>query len=149
MTDLFGKIVGVFLAFLLLGCATLIIDTKIDEVGMKRSIYNEMTNFIDKTTDSGKISKRDLSDFYLGVSSHGVAMDAKIQRYVRVVNPDGAGGTYTTYTLSENINDWNKGDIIKITCKTIGYTSGQKFTHRLMGVSPSDTPYVLSGMVRN
>src|SRR5690606_36551025 len=114
MTDIINKIIGVLLAFTLLVGAPLIITSMSKDLTMSRSVLNEMTNLINKVTDNGRLSSQDLSDFYLGISSHGMTMDATIRRYMKVVNPDGNGGTYTTYMISDDLSTWNSGDIIKV-----------------------------------
>ncbi len=148
MTDIFNKILGVFLAFILLAGAPLIIRTMGKDLTMERSVLNEMTNLIDKVTDSGLLTKQDLTDFYLGVSSHGVAMDATIQRYMKIVSPDGAGGTYASYVLSDDNRSWAKGDIIKVTVKAIDYTGAQRIQNRLLHITPLRFDQTLAGMVR-
>ncbi|MDX8360769.1 hypothetical protein [Cytobacillus sp. IB215316] len=149
MVDIINKIIGVFLAFALLVAGPLVISTLMSELEMKRSVMNETTNFIDKVTDIGVIDDGDVGDFNLGISSHGTAINATIKRFVRVVNPDGTGGTYTTYTLSDNINTWNKGDIIQVHVEAIDYTGGQRIMHRLLKFAMPKFEFTLSGMVRN
>jgi hypothetical protein len=148
MTDLFNKILGVLLAFVLLVGAPMAIDTMSRELTMKRSILNEMTNFIDKVTDSGRLTDADLADFYLGISSYGIAMDATISRYAKVVNPDGHNGTYTSYVYQEDIRTWNTGDIIQVKVQAIDYTAAQRLQHRILRLTPAKFEQTLAGMVR-
>jgi hypothetical protein len=149
MSDFLNKLIGVVLAFILLAAAPLIITSLGNDLTMKRSVLNETTNFINKVTDNARISDLDLSNFYLGISAYGVSMDGIVQRYVKVVNPDGNGGTYTTYTASDQLTSWNKGDIIKVTVKAIDYTGSQRIMNRIMHLSPPKYDVTMSGMVRN
>lgn len=127
MSDFINKIIGLFMVFILLVLAPLIINSLSTSLTMKRAVLNEMTNFIDKVTDSGRITAPQKTDFfYLGCSSHGVTVDVRIKRYIRVVNSDGAGSTITTYVLSDKIDNWNQGDIIEVEVEAIDYTSAQK-----------------------
>lgn len=148
MTDIINKIIGVFLAFTLLVGAPLVISAMNKDLTMNRSVLNEMTNLINKVTDSGSLNSTDLSDFYLGISSHGAAMDAQIQRYIKVVNPDGSGGIYTSYVLTDNLEEWNTGDIIKVSVQAIDYTSAQRMQNRLLFLHPPKFEQTLAGMVR-
>lgn len=148
MTDIINKIIGVLLAFTLLVGAPLIITSMSKDLTMSRSVLNEMTNLINKVTDNGRLSSQDLSDFYLGISSHGMTMDATIRRYMKVVNPDGNGGTYTTYMISDDLSTWNSGDIIKVTVKAIDYTGAQRIQNRLLRLTPPKFEQTLAGMVR-
>ncbi|WP_105614117.1 hypothetical protein [Vallitalea okinawensis] len=148
MSDILSKFLGVILAFILLAGAPITIHTLSSDLTMKRGVMNEMTNFIDKVTDTGKIADVELADFYLASSSYGVAMDVEIKRYVRVINPDGAGGTYTTYTRSDNISSWNQGDIIQVTVKAIDWSSSQRITWQLLRITQPKFETTLAGMVR-
>ncbi|QGQ98786.1 hypothetical protein EHS13_29880 [Paenibacillus psychroresistens] len=148
MTDIFNKILGVLLAFTLLAGGPLVINTMGKDLTMNRSVLNEMTNLINKVSDDARLSPIDLSDFYLGVSSYGITMDATVRRYVKTVNPDGSGGTYTSYVLTDDVSKWNEGDIIKVTVKAIDYTAAQRIQYRLLHLSPPKFDQTLAGMVR-
>ncbi|RED52808.1 hypothetical protein [Cohnella lupini] len=148
MTDIFNKILGVLLAFTVLAGGPLVINTMSKDLTMNRSVLNEMTNMINKVADNGRLSQEDLSDFYLGISSYGVTMDAEVKRYMKVINPDGAGGTYSSYMYSDDLTSWNQGDIIKITVKAVDYTSAQRIQYRLLHLSPPKFDQTLAGMVR-
>lgn len=148
VTDLFNKILGVLLAFVLLAGAPLVIQTMSRDLTVHRSVLNEMTNFIDKVTDNGRLTPADLADFQLGISSYGLAMDATISRYMKVVNPDGAGGTYTSYVFSDDLTTWNTGDIIKVKVQAIGYSGGQWLQNRILRLTPAKFEQTLAGMIR-
>jgi len=148
MSDIINKIIGVFMAFIILAGGPLIINTMSMDLTMNRSVLNEMTNLIDKVCDNGRLTPTDLSDFYLGVSSYGVSMDATVKRYMKVVNPDGSGGTYTSYVLNEDTQTWKEGDIIKVTVKAIDYTGAQRIQYRLLHMTPPKFDQTLAGMVR-
>lgn len=148
MTDIFNKILGVLLAFVILVGGPLIIKSMGKDLTMNRSVLNEMTNFIDKVTDNGRLSEADLADFYLGISSYGMTMDATVKRYMKVVNPDGKQGTYTSYVLNDDLSQWSQGDIIKVTVKAIDYTGGQRLQNRILHLTPPKFEQTLAGMVR-
>ncbi|GFN30940.1 hypothetical protein [Paenibacillus xylaniclasticus] len=148
MTDLFNKILGVLLAFVLLAGAPLVINTLSKDLSMNRNVLNEMTNLIDIVSDSGQLTDDQLADFYLAISSYGVTMDATIKRYMKVVNPDGAGGTRTTYVYTNDNTTWNTGDIIKVTVNAVDYTGAQRLQYRLLHLSPSKFEQTLAGMIR-
>lgn len=148
MTDLINKILGVLLAFVLLAGAPLIINAMNRDLTVNRSVLNEMTNFIDKVTDNGRITETDLADFHLGISSYGMAMDATISRYMKVVNPDGQGGTYTSYVFNDDLTTWNTGDIIKVQVQAIDYTGAQRIQNRILRLHPAKFDQTLAGMIR-
>lgn len=148
MSDFINKIIGLFMVFILLVLAPLIINSLSTSLTMKRAVLNEMTNFIDKVTDSGRITAPQKTDFYLGCSSHGVTVDVRIKRYIRVVSSDGAGSTITTYVLSDKIDNWNQGDIIEVEVEAIDYTSAQKLMWYFNRFFPPKIDFQLAGMIR-
>lgn len=148
MSDVINKLIGVILAFILLAFAPLTINTLMADLAMQRSIMNEQVNLINKVSDSAVLNEMQLADFYLGVSSHGAVVDAKVMRFMRTVNPDGAGGTYTTYTPSDQINKWNKGDIIQVKVSAVDWTGPQKIMWQLLKLTTPRFESVLAGEIR-
>lgn len=148
MSDFFNKMIGLFLAFFLLVVAPLTNNALAQDLTTKRAILNEMTNFVDKVTDSGYISDEMLSDFYLGCSSYGAIVDVTVHRYIKVVNPNGSGGTYTTYVPSDQIKNWNRGDIVKVKVEAIGYSGAQKLIWYFLKLTVPKPEFEIAGMVR-
>lgn len=148
MTDIINKILGVLIAFVLLAGGPLVINALNKDLTMNRSVLNEMTNLIDKVTDNGRLSPNDLSDFYISISSHGMAMDATISRYLKVVTPDGANGTIISYMLVDDNTTWNAGDIIKVRVQAIDYSGAQRLQNRLLRLNPPKFDQTLAGMIR-
>ena len=148
MSDLFSKILGIILAFILLAFAPMTIQALSNDLTMKRASINEVTNFINKVTDSGKITDAELSDFYLGCASNGVVADVKVKRYRRIVNPDGAGGTVTTYVLSNDSKNYDQGDVIEVSFKAVDYTGAQRILWQLLKLAQPKFEFTLAGKVR-
>lgn len=148
MSDIFSKILGIVLAFILLVFAPLTINMLSNDLTMKRASINEVTNFIDRVTDTGRITEIELKDFYLGCASHGVSADVKIKRYEKVINPDNAGGTYVSYILSSDIYNWNRGDVLQVTFKAVDWTGAQRILWQLLRLSQPKFEFTLAGKVR-
>lgn len=148
MVNLLSRVIGVFLSFamcivgpaLILGCT--------NDLTMNRAVQNEMRNFVDKVTDTGSITDKELADFYLACSGYGVAMDVNVERLAKIVSPDGKGGTLTSQTLTPNNKTYNKGDIIRVHVKAIDYTGIQKFTWSLTHFYVVKFDSTLAGRVR-
>lgn len=136
------------MVFILLVLAPLIINSLSTSLTMRRAVLNEMTNFIDIVTDTGRITEAQKADFYLGCSSYGVTVDVEIKRYIRVVSSNGTGGTNTAYVLSDAVTSWNQGDIIKVEVKAIDYTSSQKLMWYYGKFFPPKIDFQLAGMIR-
>jgi len=143
------KMLGTLIAFTILFLAPITVLTLAQDFNMQRGITNEVTNFIDKVTDSGEITDMDIADFYLGCSSYGAIVDVKINRFIKMVVPDGMGGSTSVYQAADNILDYNKGDMSQVTVKVIDYTGAQRLTFRLLHVFTDKFEITLAEKIRN
>ena len=150
MTDIFGRVFGVILAFILLFIAPFTMVTLSQEMVARRTILNEMQSFIDETIDSRQVTDQQLEDFYLGISGLGPIVDVEIRRYVRTVDPDPVeeGEIYVTYVYSEDNRTYNQGDKVSVRVHAIGYTGTQKFLRAITGLFLPQIDYTLAGRVR-
>lgn len=150
MPDIFGKVLGMIIAFVLLFLAPFTWVTLSNEAVARRVILNEMQAFIDETIDSRQITESQLEDLYLGVSGLGPVVDVEIERYVRTVDPDpkNPGGIYVTYVYSENTKQFNQGDKVKIRVHAINYTGAEKMLRSTVGLWLPPIDYTLAGRVR-
>lgn len=150
MTDIFGRVFGVILAFILLFIAPFTLVTLSQEMVARRTILNEMQSFIDETIDSRQVTDQQLEDFYLGISGLGPIVDVEISRYVRTVDPDPVekGEIYVTYVYSEDNKTYNQGDKVSVRVHAIGYTGTQKFLRAITGLFLPQIDYTLAGRVR-
>ena len=153
MGDIFGKILGVILAFILCIMAPLTIVAMSDDMSDRRAIYSDVTNLIDQTVDTGQITEQQLQQFLYNVSSHGPVCDVKIVRHMRVVNPSADGGTITTYVPIDMFLDgapmhFNTGDLIQVSVKAVEYTGAQRVARMSIGVALTPIEYAVSGRVR-
>lgn len=149
MYGFINKILGVVLCFLL----TILMLSSVmvsDQVQARRSIVAEVTNFIDEVTDTGVLDEKHVADLYLGCSAYGPVVDVQVLRYVKVVNPDPQhpGETYTTYVGSENIYQWNQGDLIKVKVVEVGPSGLTTFLYRVFGLSMAPVDFSLAGRIR-
>ena len=150
MTDIFGRVFGVILAFILLFIAPFTMVTLSQEMVARRTILNEMQSFIDETIDSRQVTDQQLEDFYLGISGLGPIVDVEISRYVRTVDLDPVeeGEIYVTYVYSEDNRTYNQGDKVSVRVHAIGYTGTQKFLRAITGLFLPQIDYTLAGRVR-
>ena len=150
MTDIFGKVISIILVFAMLVVGPLAITMMMEEMEDRRSIINEVSNIVDEVADTKSLTEDQLTDFYTGISSYGPIVDAKIEKYVRVINPDpqNPGSTYTTYMLSEDTTTWKQGDIVKVTIKPVGSTKISRFVSKVIGYMLPDFDYTEAGRVR-
>lgn len=149
MYGFINKILGVVLCFILI---VLMLSAAMmsEQVQARRSIVAEVTNFVDEVTDTGVLDERHVADLYLACSAYGPITDVQILRYVKVVNPDPKepGSTYMTYVASENIYQWNQGDILKVNVKEVGPTGLAGFLYRIFGLTMAPVDFTLAGRIR-
>lgn len=150
MGDIFGKLIGVVLAFVLLFLGPFTWVTLSNEMVARRTIMNEMQSFLDETIDSRQITDTQLEDLYLGISGLGPICDVEVERYVRTVDPDPkkAGSIYITYVFSENNREFNQGDKVKIRVHSINYTGAEKLLRATVGLWLPPIDYTLAARVR-
>lgn len=150
MQDVFGKVLGVMLAFILLFFAPFTMVTLSNEMVARRTIMNEMQTFIDEVIDTRAVTDSQLEELYLGISGLGPICDVEVSRYVRTVDPDpvNAGKIYTTYVYSENNTEYNQGDKVSLRVHAIGYTGAAKMLRPFIGAWVAPIDYTFTARVR-
>lgn len=149
MSGVVNKILGILLvlALLLLMLSNVMVA---DQLQARRSIVAEVTNFVDEVSDSGTLTEKQVEDLYLACNSYGPVCNVTITRYTRQVNPlpNHPGDTYTTYAVANNIYNWNKGDLVKVSVDEVGYTSLSYFLYVTMKLSMRPVQFDLTGRIR-
>ena len=154
MTGFINRMLGLFIAFVLLVFVPMLISICLSDLKMQRGTLNEVANLIEKVTDTGVLTDAWLKDFYTGMSSHGAKTDIKITRQELVVNPlnpDATGNfeTYSTYTPNEDIMKWNQGDIIQVEVHYLSESGIQRVVYSILKMFIPENDFKLAGMVRN
>ena len=136
------------LAFILLAFAPLTINMLSNDLTAKRESINEVTNFINVVSDTGRITENQLKDFYTGCASHGIAFDVKIKRYQKILNPGNFKGTTVSYILNDNIKQFNKGDIIQVSLQAVDWSGSERILWQIFRLSQPKFEFTLAGKVR-
>lgn len=107
-------------------------------------------NFVDMVIDNGQITERALSDLNLSLASCSSTFTYEYYREEKVTNPDGNGGSTTTWNYVEVTPDtkWRSGDICTIVITQKGMSVYQRIAAVILGTSYTKTEIRLSGMVR-
>lgn len=112
------------------------------------TIHNEARNLVDKIIDTREYTDVMEEDFNLAIATLNNTFTAKVTREVKVVNPDGAGGTYTTYIVTDDNDEYAQGDFVTVTVEQVGVSPWQALSLRLLGVNSYRDKVVYSGRVR-
>lgn len=153
MVDFVNKIITLIMIFVLLVIAPLTVSYMSDEMTMRRLVLNEVTQFIDTTTDKGSVQESDLNDLYLGVNSCGGTFNVTVKRLIRVaterINPTtGNKEVKTMYFSDDSLEDMNTGDVIKVSVEEIGVSPAKKFVWNMLKVDMGKFKFSLAGAVR-
>lgn len=112
------------------------------------SIHNEARNLVDKIIDTREYTATMEEDISLAMATLNNTFTAKVTREVKVVNPDGKGGTYTTYITTDNNKEYAQGDFVTVTIEQLGVSPWQAISMRLLGINSYRDKVVYSGRVR-
>ena len=113
--DLPGKFIGLLMAFVLTVVMPFVNTTVETEMLDRRSIIQDVTNFMDEVVDSRQINDAMLQELNTKLASYGVIVDYEITHLRRTVNPDPTeqGKPYTSYYEVED-DEWKKSDRIAV-----------------------------------
>ena len=154
MTDAITKVIAVMLAFVLLILAPMTISRMKDDMAARRLILNEVTYFIDRVTDKGRVTASDIDDLMIGVNAHGGAFDVKVVRYIRIAVRDSTRGGevrsiyYATDDVFTGTVNLNVSDAIQVRVEGINKTKAQNLIQGLLRVSERPFSFSLAGTVR-
>lgn len=111
-------------------------------------VQTETRNYIDKIIDTSTNPDNYVEDFNLALASCSNTFTYTLEHYARVTNPDGKGGTVTTWQVTNDLSNFSKGDIVKITVIQKSYNIFQKISQSLLGMNYVNKDIVMSAMVR-
>lgn len=125
----------------------------IDTSRAQTVLLNEAQLVIDKIADSKEITQADLDDYALAFASTSIPVKFTIIRKVKAVNPDPLSTTIpkrtiTTWIPTNNIQNWEQGDIVVIKVEQLGNSFSQDFAQRVLHAQISKVNFQLSKMVR-
>lgn len=149
MNGLINKIIGVILVLVLM--VLMLSNVMVaQQLEARRSIIAEVTNFVDEVTDTGNLNERDVTDLKMAVNAYGPSCNVDIYRYTRVVEPiPGQNGkTQTSYVISDNIYNWNQGDLVKVHVEEVGFTGLSFFLYATLHLSLKPVDFGLAGRIR-
>ena len=107
-------------------------------------------NFVDMVIDNGQITNKALSDLNLSLASCTSTFTYEYYREEKTTNPDGEGGSVTTWNYVEVSPDtvWRTGDLCTIVITQQGMSIYQRIGAAILGTSYSTIEVRLTGMVR-
>jgi hypothetical protein len=145
--DVLGKFLGVILAFFILCIGPLVNTSVANDATMKICALNDTQALLSKITTTGQLTSQEVGQFQIDLASHGGILDETIQRYEKIVDPDGEGGVYIAYQLTTNTSQWNNGDICKIHVQSIDYTGAEKLLWTVLRLVVPPVNFTEAGVV--
>lgn len=149
-SSIIGMVVGIIIAFLCLVVSPIYHTSIINWRDDMNTAQTAARNFVDKVIDTGEISDITLTDLNLMLATCTCSFDYEIWRETKVVNPAGAGRTYTTWQQVEIRSDtlWETGDIVTIEIRQTSQGIFQRLAAGFFNTTYSNRVIRLSGMVR-
>ena len=126
---------GIILLFLLLIIGPIYHMSLITWRDDLTKVQTETRNYIDKIIDTS-------------LNTEGYQEDYKLEHFARATNPDGKGGTVTTWMISNDLTNFSKGDIVKITVVQKSYNIFQKISQNMLGMQYVNKDLTFAAMVR-
>lgn len=158
MSDFLNKVITIILIFVLLVLAPLLISYMSTDMVTERLILNEVTQFIDKTTDKATITQNDLDDLYMGVNAHGNAYNVNVYRYQLVEEALPGKKTKLLYLKLDDVErleakeipvvELNIKDVVKVTVEESALSPGKRLFYSVLRVDKGKFSFSLAGTVR-
>lgn len=158
MSDFLNKVITIILIFVLLVLAPLLISYMSTDMVTERLILNEVTQFIDKTTDKATITQNDLDDLYMGVNAHGNSYNVNVYRYQLVEEALPGDETKLLYLKLDDVErletkeidvvELNIKDVVKVTVEEPALSPGKRLFYSVLRVDKGKFSFSLAGTVR-
>lgn len=157
MYDFPSKIVMLVLIFL---SAVIIPSTWLyihNDMTQQRSALNEVTSFIDKSTDKGVITKEDVDNLQVSLNATGGMYDAEIERHMQVPTPDieNPKNNRMVYIKMDYIDKATgkgiqmvEGDLITVKAKEIGVSPAKRMIWAVLRLDLPKETISLTSMVK-
>lgn len=106
--------------------------------------------FLDKVADTKILTEDMIADFNLEIASCSVGLDARISRETKVINPDplNPGKTYATYCLTDDIYNWEQGDVITVEVRGVGTSVYEVLAEFMSFITIPSKDFTLARSVR-
>lgn len=159
MEGFLSRLVGLILTFFMLIIAPLINAYGTQEMENRIAILNDTSEFIDKEADKGNITDLDIDQFYSDIESHGMVVDVKVERLVRVATKLPDGRIRSTYIAQDenpkdkdgkrdSIYDLNQHDVVHVTVTEKSSTPYKRMLNTFLKIDDSRYKLDLSKIVK-
>lgn len=145
--SLTGLVMGIVILFLSLFVIPLYYIGCIQWRDDMNMVQNSTRNFIDKVIDTREMSEDTIADFNLALASCSSTFSYKVLHEEIVTNPN-EGGTVTTWIYTDNLEDWNSGDLITVEVKQVSQNFFQRISSMMIGLVYANKSCTMCGMVR-
>lgn len=158
MSDFLNKVITIILIFVLLVLAPLLISYMSTDMVTERLVLNDVTQFIDKTTDKALITQQDLNELYMAVNSHGNSFDVDVYRYQLVEEDLPGDKTKSLYLKLDDVERLESGDldkvklnikdVVKVHVEEAALSPGKRLFWTVLRVDKGKFSFSLAGTVR-
>ena len=155
-----AKIIGVFLAFILMIFAPIITVTLVEDIKIERRTWNYLTDFTVIVCDKGILTENDYTEFVAKLGATTVDYEVIISVQHKLVLPGKKEGEYTVRYTTSGL--WKSssggvtgdfymeaGDNLQVILRPLTYTAGDKILQAFLKFNPSTSEYSYAASVRN
>lgn len=148
-----NSIIGSIISIIILFIGLIVLPIYYMGIITYRDDLNKVQNagweFIDKVSDTGIVSEGTLADLNLAIAACSSTYEISVIKEAKVTNPTGVGNeTITEWIYSENIDDWNSGDIITLRINQTNRNLFQRISAGVVNVLYNMKDMTFSAMIR-
>ena len=99
MTNLFSRLITLFIAFVLVILAPYLISVTVDDYTARIEVLDEVETFVDTVCDTHIVSKNLVDNLNMSIAQYGIISTVKITYYKEVINPVSGSTGEVTYSL--------------------------------------------------
>lgn len=159
MTDFINRILNLVILFTALVIAPLLFTFLSSKLTDERLILNEVTEFLDKTSDKASMNEYDIDELYLKLNSHGMLLDVEVERLIYAPTTNADGVLIENYIKADTITDvireneqkainagkpkserevaeikFNSNDSIRVRVREIGTSTGRRILYNILKI---------------
>jgi hypothetical protein len=145
-----GTVIGIILATFMLVIAPLYYIGIVEWARSQSEVMSDTTELVDKVVDTRVLTEDMRADFNLALASKVYNYRATIMRETKIINPDPllTGETYTTYVVTDNLSEWEQGDIITVEVEETGGNMFRVIAQGLLGLNIDDNSFRFTARIR-
>lgn len=173
MTDFVNRVLNLVILFTALVIAPLLFTFLSSQLTDQRLILNEVTEFLDKTSDKAAMNEYDIDKLYMKLNSHGMLLDVEVERLIYAPTTNADGVLIENYIKADTITDiirqneqkavnagknkkdrevaeirFNSNDSIRVRVREIGTSTSRRVLYTILKIDTGPYELTMSATVQ-